>query len=140
MVCIYCGHDTNVTNSRSKARLPSVWRRRACEACVAQFTTLEQPDYATAISVSRSGSTKLEPFSRDKLFLSLNSALGHRKDSLTSSTALTQTILSRVMSKKHIQNGTLSTNSIAKESYQVLKRFDPLAANTYKAYHTSALK
>jgi len=140
MECIYCGCDTCVTNSRGKKKLPSVWRRRSCEVCVAQFSTLEQPDYTTAISVSKAGSTKLEPFSRDKLFLSLNSSLGHRKDATSSATALTQTVLSKLMNKKSIESGTLTRNKIAKESYKVLKRFDPLAANTYKAYHSESIK
>jgi len=140
MECIYCGGETCVTNSRAKKKLPSVWRRRSCEACVAQFTTLEQPDYSTALSVGRPSTTKLEPFSRDKLFLSLHMALGHRKDALNSATALTQTVLSKLMNKKHIENGVIPVSHIAKETQQVLKRFDNLSANTYKAYHTESLK
>jgi transcriptional regulator NrdR family protein len=140
MVCIYCGHDTEVTNSRSKTRNASVWRRRACKSCVAQFTTIELPDYTTAISVESSDNTKLRAFSRDELFLSLYKSLGHRKDALSSATALTNTVIGRLLNKKLAKDGSMSTKDLAKTAYEVLKRFDPLAAHTYKAYHQSLLR
>jgi transcriptional regulator NrdR family protein len=138
MVCIYCGSETQVTNSREKARTPSVWRRRKCIACVAQFTTIELPDYATALVVSSHG--KLYPFSRDQLFLSIHVALGHRQDALISSTELTKTIIGRLLSKKQAPDGVISVQNLAKASHEVLKRYDPLGANTYKAYHQAALR
>ncbi len=140
MVCIYCSNETEVTNSRAKARTPLVWRRRACKACDAQFTTHETPDYTSALVVSGLDSKKLYPFSRDKLFLSLYQSLGHRNDALNSSTALTSTVISRLINKKYVEDGAISTMAISKMAYQVLKRFDPLAATTYKAYHQTALK
>lgn len=140
MVCIYCGHETRVTNSRERARNPSTWRRRACEACVAQFTTIELPDYATALVVEGHDKTKLEPFDRDRLFLSLYKSLGHRKDALYGATALTETVIGRLLHKKQAEDGVLRVQNIAKTTYEVLKRFDPLAATTYKAYHLISLK
>lgn len=140
MVCIYCSSDTEVTNSRSKARTPLVWRRRACKVCGAQFTTHETPDYTSALVVRGLESNKLYPFSREKLFLSLYQSLGHRKDAINSSTALTSTIIGRLINKKYVSDGAISTASISKVAHEVLKRFEPLAATTYKAYHQSALK
>lgn len=140
MVCIYCQKETEVTNSRSKARTPSVWRRRACLSCVAQFTTTELPDYAKALLVEGLDRKKLYPFSRDKLFLSLYQSLGHRKDALDSSTALTATVIGRLLNKKYVIKGAVSVKTISKVAYEALKRFDPLAAATYKAYHQTALR
>lgn len=140
MVCIYCGNETDVTNSRAKARTPSVWRRRTCKTCVAQFTTIELPDYAKALLVETPSFKKPSAFSRDKLFLSLYKSLGHRADALNSTTALTSTIIGRLINKKHLTNGALSTQSIASVCYLTLKRFDPLAATTYKAYHQANLR
>lgn len=140
MVCIYCGSETEVTNSRSKAKTPSVWRRRACKSCVAQFTTTELPDYEKSLLVLGIDNKKLYPFSRDKLFLSLYKSLGHRQDALNSSTALTSTIIGRLLNKKHVANGAISSFNISIVTYETLKRFDPLAATTYKAYHLATLR
>ena len=140
MVCIYCENKTEVSNSRAKAHTPSVWRRRTCKKCVAQFTTTELPDYTKALLVETYGSKKHMPFSRDKLFLSLHKSLGHRGDALNSSTALVNTVIGRLLNKKYVVNGSVTTKIISKVAYEVLKRYDPLAATTYKAYHQAALK
>lgn len=140
MVCVYCHFETEVTNSRSKAKTPSVWRRRACKSCVAQFTTIELPDYEKSLLVASQNNKKLYPFSRDKLFLSLHQSLSHRQDALNSSTSLASTVIGRLLNRKYVINGCLSTQNICKVSYQALKRFDPLAAATYKAYHQASLK
>jgi transcriptional repressor NrdR len=139
MICIYCKKETEVTNSRPKMRTPSVWRRRACLDCKQHFTSIELPDYEKALRVL--GSTrKALPFSRDKLFLSLYKSLGHRSDALSSATALTATVIGRLLTKNPSADGTLNPRAIAKVSLEALKRFDPLAAATYKAYHQTALK
>jgi len=140
MVCIYCQGETEVVNSRAKARMPSVWRRRACKECVAQFSTIELPDYEKSLLVAGQDNKKLYPFSRDKLFLSLYKSLGHREDALNSSTALASTVIGRLLNKKYVINGALNTQSVAKIAYEALKRYDPLAATTYKAYHQAVLK
>lgn len=140
MVCIYCGYETDVTNSRSKARTPSVWRRRSCKHCVAQFTTLELPDYTKSLLVKTIEDKKLLAFSRDKLYVSIHKSLSHRGDAIDSSTALTTTIIGSLLRKGMIVNGMLRAHAIAETSFSVLKRFDPLAAATYKAYHQAALK
>lgn len=140
MVCIYCQGETEVTNSRAKARNPSVWRRRACLRCAAQYTTLELPGYDTALTVQGQDKKHLYPFSRDKLFLSLHKSLGHRKEALDDATALTSTVISRVFLRELLKEGVLETKDLSRTAYEVLKRFDPLAATTYKAYHQASLK
>jgi transcriptional regulator NrdR family protein len=141
MVCIYCYSNTEVSNSRSKARSPSVWRRRTCKTCVAQFTTIELPDYFSALLVNDLDNVKLCSFSRDQLFLSLFRAVGHRKNALNDATALTTTVIGRVLRKNlTVQKGVIDIKDLVVVSYEVLKRFDPLAANNYKAYHQKLLK
>lgn len=137
MNCLYCGRKTEVTNSRTKARLPTVWRRRQCLACVAQFTSLEQPDYTSAVAVQTSA--QLDPFKRDRLFLSLYKSLGHRQDALDAATILTNTVFGLIYRQKAASNGVISNHKLADTVYKMLKRFDPLAANTYKAYHQKTL-
>lgn len=139
MVCIYCGHDTEVYNSRVKTRNPSVWRRRRCTACVAQFTTIELPDYQTALVVEGVGG-KLYPFNRDKLYLSLYKALEYRQDAVDSATELTETVIGKLLRNKKAPDGLLKMTDIAGTAYTVLKRFDAPSAHTYKAFHASALK
>ena len=140
MVCLYCNGETEVTNSRAKARNPSVWRRRACKQCDAQFTTLELPGYDTALTVQGQDKKHLYPFSRDKLFLSLHRALGHRKTALGDATALTGTVIARLFQRKLLKDGVLESKDLSKAAYEVLKRFDPLAATSYKAYHLATLR
>lgn len=138
MVCIYCGHETEVYNSRERTRNPSVWRRRRCQTCVAQFSTSELPDYPTAL-VIKGLNGKLYPFNRDKLFLSIYKSLGHRQDALVSATELTATVIGLLLRKKLAKDGLLPTQVLAAYSYKVLKRFDAAGAHTYRAYHQSAL-
>ena len=139
MVCIYCGRNTDIYNTRPKSRNPSVWRRRRCPACVAQFTTLELPDYRGALVVEGVRG-KLYPFSRDKLFLSLYKALEYRHDAVDTATDLTETVIGRLLRTKKAPDGLLMMRDIAGAAYLTLKRFDPPAAHTYEAFHASALK
>ena len=69
MVCLQCGSETKVVNSRLQKRSNQVWRRRQCSSCQSIFTTQETADYSSIWLVKHS-SGKLVPFSRDKLFLS----------------------------------------------------------------------
>ncbi len=131
MVCIYCGADTGVTNSRPQKRQNNIWRRRQCSDCGAVFTTSESPDLLKSLVVNRGKS--LQPFSRDKLFLSINDSLKHRKTATSDATALTDTVIGRVYPL--ISSGSLNAQDIAKTAAQVLKRFDKAAATYYQAYH-----
>lgn len=131
MVCIYCGGKTSVTNSRPQKRLGQVWRRRQCQSCGAAFTTNEAVDHATSLVV-RSGAS-VAPLTRDKLFVSLYRALGHRKSAVEDATALTATILSKL--RLVAANATLTPENIAETALGILKRFDEAAAVQYAAYH-----
>jgi len=74
MVCIYCSGDTQVINSRLQKRPNQVWRRRKCLECGATFTTHELAAYEGSWRV-KSSSAGLQPFNKNKLFLSLYKSL-----------------------------------------------------------------
>ena len=132
MVCIYCGSETNVTNSRLQKRANQVWRRRQCQSCGSNFTTHEVADLGSTIVVQR-GTKSLVPFSRDLLFVSVYESLKHRASSLADATALTQTIIGEAV--HHAPNGKLDRDALVAIACAVLERFDKTAATMYAAYH-----
>lgn len=131
MQCIYCGSDTSVVNSRHQKRLNQVWRRRKCEACSAIFSTNEKPDLGLALSVRRT--IQLEPFTREKLLISVYDSLKHRPDSAQDAVALTDTIISKL--QPLFTDGVIDRDNIVIIAHEVLARFDHAAATFYQAYH-----
>src|SRR5690348_1875861 len=97
MVCIYCGNKTDVINSRPQKRHNKVWRRRRCTKCEAVFTTTEAAALAESLRVARKAKPNtLQPFLRDKLFLSIYKSCQHRPDAIQDASALTDTVVSRL--------------------------------------------
>lgn len=133
MVCIYCGGRTQVTNSRPQKRLNQTWRRRECVNCHAVFTTEEAVNLSGSLVVRRP-QAPVQPFSRDKLFVSLYRALGHRKTALEDAGALCATIIAQLADNA---KASISPADIAAVAHQVLRRFDTAAAVQYAAYHHS---
>lgn len=131
MICIFCAKETKVTNSRPKKKSPSIWRRRQCESCKAIFSTREKPNLSLSIKVQNS-SGNLEPFSEDKLFLSIKDSLSHRKGSLSHSRQLTDTVVSRLLLKS---SGQITRSEIVTVTYKIIRRFDRPAATYYKSHH-----
>lgn len=131
MVCIYCVCETQVYNSRPQKRSNTVWRRRRCIACQAQFTTVEQYDLQRSVIVH--GTIGLKPFIRDKMFISIYDSLKHRKTALSDATALTDTVMAQLLSQ--VRGGVLERDVIASVCATVLKRFDKTAATYFVAYH-----
>jgi transcriptional repressor NrdR len=133
MVCTYCRKKTRVTNSRSSAKNNLVWRRRACPSCQAVFTTFESVDLENTISVvKRDGA--IEPFLRDKLFLAVFDACSHRKAARNDATAVTATIIASILAKK---TAALKNVELVELVYEILHRFDKLAATVYRAKYVS---
>jgi len=132
MVCVYCAGDTQVINSRLQKRPNQVWRRRKCLACEAIFSTHEAAAYDAAWRV-KTADGRLIPFVRNKLFISLYKSLEHRSSALDDATALTDTIMGRLL--KATQNGAVDAKTIASTAHGVLKRFDKAAAVHYLAFH-----
>jgi len=131
MVCIYCGSETKVSNSRHQKRLNHVWRRRKCLVCKAIFSTTESADAITALRVRNKRS--LEPFLRDNLLMSVYDSLRHRKSALTDATSLTATIVSNMYDLA--DNGVIEREAVVAVTGSVLERFDKIAAIHYKAFH-----
>lgn len=131
MVCPYCSHDTRVTNSRPQLRTNSIWRRRLCTGCGAIFTSTEHIDLEKSVMVEVNG--RLQPFLRDKLFASIYDSLRHRKSALSDATALTDTVIAKVLGL--ISDGRIEGTVITQQASAILKRFDQAAAVHYAAYH-----
>ena len=128
MVCIYCGKDSKVTNSRLQKRANSVWRRRHCLKCAAVWTTLERTEARSAFRVLQDDS--MHDFVPELLLISLYEALRHKKTAASDAAALCATVLQQVQ-KKH--QAVITTAEIKKAAYTVLVRFDKTAAAVYKA-------
>ena len=132
MVCIQCGAKTHIVNSRHQRRSNQVWRRRQCWDCQAVFTTEEVVQYETAWTVlKRTGD--LQPFSRDKLFLSLYQACKHRQTALRDAGALTDTVIRKLTA--HVTHGAVNSRSIANTAQVALNRFDDAASVSYQAFY-----
>lgn len=132
MVCIYCQEKLDVVNTRPKPRSNSVWRRRQCPACKTIFTTEESIQLASALRFKRSA-THFEPFSRDKLFVSIHESCKHRNDAQSASSALTDTVIQQILPT--ISNATVTRGDIVSTTKKALARFDKAAASHYSAFH-----
>lgn len=132
MVCIHCDSNTSVINSRPQKRLNQIWRRRRCDSCEAVFTTEETAQYSAAWMVSGPNGT-LQPFSRDKLFISINKSLQHRKASISDAGALTDTVIIKLALQA--KNSTIKVASITQTAQVALNRFDKAASSHYQAFH-----
>jgi transcriptional repressor NrdR len=134
MVCIHCHGDTQVTNSRPQKRNNQIWRRRQCLRCKSIFSTHESADFPSIWRV-RGVTGSLEPFSRDKLLVSLFVSLQHRKTALKDAGALADTVISKL--SDHVTDAVISGQAIAQVAQVALNRFDKAASTHYGAFHSS---
>ena len=133
MVCIHCGGNTRVTNSRAQKRQNQVWRRRQCEQCGTVFTTEEAVDYSGSIVVT-SKNGHLQPFSRDKLFLSIYRSCQHRPTALNDAAGLTDTVIRKLRPNQ----GAVDRQAIINTVQVALNRFDKVASTHYAAFHATS--
>lgn len=133
MICVYCGNETRVTNSRLQKRSNQVWRRRQCQACKAVFTTHEAIDLTQALLVNIQGSTK--PFLPDLLFTDVMLALKDRKDVYVAAREIVATVVQKLL--KSPQKPLFEPSFISITTAEVLKRFDKRAYLRYVAEHPS---
>jgi len=134
MVCIYCGAETSVVNSRPQKRLNKVWRRRHCTSCTAVFTSIEGPALTESLMIAdNSAKHVLRPFLRDKLLLSIYSSCQHRPESISDATALTDTVLSHLPAIS--RQAVVNRQELIEVVKNVLERFDTAAAVHYTAFH-----
>ncbi|MCA9332338.1 hypothetical protein KDA00_00510 [Candidatus Saccharibacteria bacterium] len=135
MNCIYCGGKTHVFNSRLQNRSNNIWRRRRCDECEANFTSIEKLDLGSSISVLKSDGS-LEPFSSDKLLISIDDSLRHRKSHISDATALTKTIIDHILGAS--SDAVVAASTIQDISTKILNRFDNVASVHYKAYYSKS--
>jgi len=133
MVCIYCGKDTQVINSRLQRRSNQIWRRRKCLNCKSVFTSQEAVDLPKSLSF-RTSQNALQPFSRDILFISIFEACKHRKHAIVDASGLTDTVLGRL--RPYMTDAVIDSAQVIKTTLAVLKRFDKAASVFYAAYHS----
>jgi transcriptional repressor NrdR len=133
MVCIYCGGETKVINSRLQKRNNQVWRRRQCLVCGAVFTTHEQIELQSSLSVICDG--RNTPFEPGLLRKELYEALSHRKDVYAASEELLGAIVRKLLALP--QKPMFKTSDISKITGGILKRFDRRAYLRYLADHPS---
>ena len=131
MVCIYCGGPTDITNSRPQKRVNRVWRRRQCHVCGAVFTTIEAAALTDSLLVRHE--SRLHPFSRDKLFLSVYNSCKHRKTAINDASALTDTIISQLPAI--LNEAAIERPLLVQTVQRVLERFDKAAGVHYAAFH-----
>ncbi len=132
MVCYYCKQKTQVINSRLKNRSNSIWRRRKCLNCGQIFTTTEVAELNYLFMVENTTGI-LEPFNRDKLFLSIFACLNHSKDPVGSAKSLTDTLMSKLLLSDYPPK--LTTDHISSLAYPIIARFDKFAAEKYIRSH-----
>lgn len=133
MVCIYCGWQTRVINSRLQKRRNAIWRRRRCEHCGAVFSSLEHAALESNLAAS-DGQSHIVPFQRDALFLSLYEACRHRQSAVSDAAALTDTVLAKLIPSQVVR-GSIDRKVIALTASAVLKQFDAAAYTHYLAFH-----
>ncbi len=133
MVCLYCGGDTAVTNSRAVAGEHGVWRRRRCKACGAVFTTNEYAQLTSALRVVKKG--QLVPFAPEKLYMSIYSCLTPAEDSIEVARALQFSVITKLLKKRG--GPTVKSEFIAETVARTLKRYNRLAYIKYAANHPS---
>ena len=133
MVCINCGSDTRVINSRPQKRNNQIWRRRECQRCHTVFTTEERVHYPLSWRV-KGQAGDLEPFSRDKLFVSLYDCLKHRKTALMDADGLTDTVIRKLTGQD--KSHAMDRQQIIQVAQVTLARFDNAAAVYYAAHHS----
>jgi len=131
MICLHCGGQTKVTNSRRQKRNNQIWRRRQCLVCGAVFTTHEAVELESALSVSRDG--RNTAFLPDLLLNELILALKHRPDAYTAAREVLGTIVRRLLALP--QKPVFSASDITSVTTEVLKRFDWRAYLRYSADH-----
>ena len=132
MVCIYCGGETDVTNSRHQKRSNQVWRRRRCKGCGAVFTSHEAIDLSCALVVDSGRST---PFISDMLFTEVLLALQDRKDCYLAAREVTSTVIRELL--KLPNKPRIDPKQISQATSRVLKRLDKRAYLRYMAEHES---
>lgn len=136
MVCVYCGGELAVKNSRPQKRNNQIWRRRQCLQCHALFTSHEAIEAKSSLMVQQPNGT-LEGFAPDKLFTELLLALQSRKSCYEDAREVVSTVVNHLI--RLPASPVFTTPDISRETAAVLKRLDKQAWMRYIAEHPSLL-
>ena len=133
MRCIYCDHNaTYVVDSRgSKA---GVRRRRTCAYCKQTFTTTESALAENLFVVKKSG--RRQRFTRDKLFVSIFTALDEGKYRDNGDLALKTSEITTEICKKILETRqrNIATADIIKFAHTELLLHSEFLAEKYALY------
>jgi transcriptional repressor NrdR len=135
MVCPFCLHKkTDVFNSRPGNRINTIWRRRRCNACGAQFTTYESADPGSILHIK--DGREILPYSHSKLLLELAQICDHRSDIDESVPYLVATIEQKLFKMAgERQELALAKADILSVALETLQRYDPVAYVKYVGKH-----
>jgi transcriptional regulator NrdR family protein len=131
MVCIYCGSETCVTNSRLQKRANHIWRRRRCSKCKTVFSTIEKTDYSLSFIVEKNNG-RLEAFIPEKIFVSIYKSIDHMANNQEKAKFLTDTVVSKLLSTP--LNSKISSYIIGQIVADTLKNYNMAAFIKYKSY------
>ena len=134
MKCIYCNHETKVVNSRPKKLDHQTWRRLNCIKCNSTVTSIESISLGEALRVEKRDGG-IEPFHRDKLYISIYKSIDHIPNPAVTSSHLTNNIL-RHMYKTKPFGPVVSSPTISKHAATALKHFNAAASVRYLSFQT----
>ncbi len=128
MQCPFCAHDdTKVLESRLSHA--SVRRRRECDKCSNRFTTYERALFQLTV-VKKDG--REQPFSLEKIAVSIGKALGKSDDELGSN--LTQKVEHKILARK---KSPIKTTEIGRIVLSELRKQDKMAYVRFATIHKS---
>lgn len=139
MFCINCYNaDTKVTNSRSRKKQPSIWRRRHCDNCGIYFTTLEYPDATSILQLRNEKTNHIEKYQKGRLLLSMAQALhavgGDPSDAYWLTETVEQHAIAFLRHHPDLHN-MLTVSCLGDIAYGVLCRYHTVAGLSYGAAH-----
>jgi len=119
MKCIFCSHETRVTDKRESP--DGIRRRRECLKCKKRFTSYEKPDKKDIIIVKKDG--RREAFSNEKLKTGIMKACEKRPISVKEIDKIVEDIEERLRRKgKEVKSDMLGRLVVNK-----LKKLDKVA-------------
>lgn len=136
MRCPYCSNtETAVKDSRTTEDELSIRRRRNCQACGARFTTFERIQLREITVVKRNDAR--EPFDRDKLARSIQTALRKRP---IAPQKIENVINGLVRQLETLWENEVTSTQIGKMVMEALINLDDVAylrfASVYKDFNT----
>lgn len=137
MLCINCLHGkTHIYNSRPRNKDAGVWRRHSCKECGFTFTTSEAVDLSTIYKVSANPDQPraTQPFSAARLTLSLLEVLDYATQSSDDAYWLAQTVQTKIIETIRPKQ-RLTTEHIAEICFEILEKYNQVAALAYAARH-----